>query len=644
MLNFISKFLINFYLLSLLTFSQVTDSVKFYSLDEVTVVANRIKTKTSDLFTKVEILDIEKLKNTNGFSLSDKLKTSPLTFIKSYGNVSSLQTISINGLGSEHSLILIDGVKLNSYQNSTVDLSLIPIENIERIEIINNGLSSVYGSDAISGVINLITKSSYKSNYPLPFGFNGSVSYGSYNTFRYHFALSNQIKSISSKFYLTREKSDGDYDYYFHSGNQRIKKQRQNANHEFYDIGFISEYFFNDYNLIKINSSFINHFKRIPGIEIGTPPTDSDQRDRNWNNLISLENKISKKLTSNTSFNFQNNLMNYRLKPNVNSYYKNIVLSLSQNLTLVEEKFSSTVGYNYSFATLSSNQIESKALRELHAFYISGNLNPITQISLFPSIRYDFISDIEKNVLTFKFGVNIKPFDDNDLRLRSNIGNNFRAPTFNDLYWKEAGNKNLLPEKSVNKELGILYKFNYLFDISFDITYTHIKADNKIVWLPARNFIWKPVNIASSTSENFLITLSIQKKIDDKINLDFDIGYNMINSIKTSEDFTNDPTKGKQFPHLPKHSFKSNLSFKYDLITLNLFYSHNYKRFSDFENLKPVNPINLIDGNIIFDLNLFDIELKFKFEVNNLLNFDYQIISGYPMPLRNYKLTLLFNN
>src|SRR5690606_20371165 len=87
-------------------------------------------------------------------------------FIKSYGNGSSLQTISMNGMETEQTLLLLNGSKLNSFQNAHIDLSVISKDNIERIEIVNNGYSSIYGSDAIGGVINIITTRN-KSNFSL---------------------------------------------------------------------------------------------------------------------------------------------------------------------------------------------------------------------------------------------------------------------------------------------------------------------------------------------------------------------------------------------------------------------------------------------------------------------------------------------
>ncbi|HEX2787656.1 MAG TPA: hypothetical protein VHP32_07100, partial [Ignavibacteria bacterium] len=69
------------------------------------------------------------------------------------------------------------------------------------------------------------------------------------------------------------------------------------------------------------------------------------------------------------------------------------------------------------------------------------------------------------------------------------------------------------------------------------------------------------------------------------------------------------------------------------------FYSYFGRRFSDSENLNALKPASVIDGNIFYDLILENVHGQIKFEFNNLTNTDYQLISGYPLPLRNYLLT-----
>ncbi|MDZ7624590.1 MAG: TonB-dependent receptor [Ignavibacteriaceae bacterium] len=623
--------------------AQESDSVKTYSLSDVVIVANRFENNVRDISTKVEVISEKKIQKLNGNRLPDIIKNSSSVFVKSYGSTPSLQTISINGLGAEHTLILLDGVKLNSFQNSVVDLSLIPIENISRIEVLNNGASSIYGSEAIGGVINIITSNKLSNNSDNDLQLKVGLSGGSYNTFRYSLGLYQKINSFDARIFYNKEKSDGSFNYYYDDGINITEKERQNAAYSIYDIGLNSQYIFDDYNRLKFISTYSDQDKQVPGIETGTPPAKTTQTDKNWNNILISENIVSTNYSFITSFNFQNNLMNYDVEPLTHSFYKNIVYSVSPELRWKNEDNNIVLGYNYSYGSLASNEVDSGAIRNIHSVYLSTGLLAAYGFRVYPSARYDHYSDLNEDVLTYKIGINYQPFSKVDLSFKANAGNNFRAPTFNDLYWKESGNKDLKSESSFNAEAGIIYFFNLFFTAQFEFTYTYILAKDKIVWTPQRNFIWTPINIAQSESNNYLVNLSLTKEVNEDITIGFESGINFTTSKKTSESFQNDPTNGKYFPYLPLQTIKSGLMLEYRFIGFNLFYIHTGKRFSDFENKKSLNPYNILDGNISIYTKIWEVNSVIKFELNNITNTSYETISGYPMPLGNFMLTLTIN-
>jgi len=635
-------------LFSLLTvcvniFAQTEDSVKSFSLSEITITANKFENRIEELSTRIEVIDEKKIFNLNGNRLNDKLLLSPSVFIKSYGLSSSIQTISINGLGAEHTLILIDGIKMNSFQNSMIDLAAIPLDNIERIEIINNGLSSIYGSDALGGVVNLISRNPKLPNKDNNLSFKGSLTYGSFNTFVNNLSLTGKIYNFSTEINFSRQISDGSFEYCFDNGINIIKKQRERAAYKLTDFSISSHLLVDSSSRLKLLSTYSKYFREIPGLETGTPPSESSQNDKNFNNILFYEKIFTNNSILKLSFNYQNNLMKYELKPFVNSHYKNLVYAFTSDYEFIFHKTKNLLGYNFINASLKSNELETFANRNQHSFYFSSSIPLFDKITFYTSGRAEYLSDLKKNVFTYQTGMNLKPFNDYELRIKANLGKNFRAPTFNDLYWKESGNRELKPEISLNKELGLMYVLEFYYKIIFELSYINISAKDKIVWLPQRNFFWKPVNITSSESDSYLATLSLLSNHKSNLNFRYDLSFNYVESKKTNSNYLNDPTEGKLFPFIPIKSIKQTISIDFGIVGFNLFHIHYGKRFSDFENKKNLKPINFLDGNIILSLNLFDIYNSLKFEINNITNTDYQIISGYPMPLRNYKLTLFIN-
>jgi iron complex outermembrane receptor protein len=628
---------------SSLLFSQNSDSVKTYFLPEISVTSNRFVTNIKDLSTSVEIIDEKRIHNSNGGRLSDILNTSSKVFLKSYGSTPLLQTISMNGLGSEHTLILIDGIKLNSFQNSMFDLSLLNLDNVSRIEILNNGSSSIYGSDAIGGVINIITDNIIDSDSNKIFNLQLLASKGSYNTNKYSIKVAKPMKNFRFSFSYNKETSDGNFEYKFDNGISKQLKKRENSAYGIEDVSLILKYIIDNSTRLKYYSSFSNHDKQIPGLETGTPSALTKQLDKNWNNIFLIEKSFSQGIFLTNKLNYQNNLMNYKTIPLINSFYKNLVYSISSDLNIETQTFSTVFGYEFINASLQSNEVEEGARRNIHSLYISSGIDILNSIKIYPSTRMDFYSDLNDNVFTYKVGLNYQPFNKAEVRLKANIGKNFRAPTFNDLYWKESGNKNLNPEKSFNSEFGIFYGFKSFLDGYFELHYNIISAKDKIVWVPQRNFIWMPVNIAESESKNLFLSINLNKNFDENFNCGITAGVSFIRSVKTSENFKNDPTLNKYFPYIPLESSKINLTMEYENFSANLFFNHYDRRYSDFENKKTLSPYNILDGNLSGRIKLFEFYSELKLEVNNILNTDYQVILGYPMPLRNYKLTLSIN-
>ncbi len=386
-----------------------TNLVNNYQLDEITVVSDKLNSKLSDVSTKIEIITEKEIESINGNRLPDILKTKSNIFLKSYGLTPALTTISTNGLGAEHTLIIVNGVKLNSFQNSHIDLSLIPKENIERIEIINNGVSSIYGSDAIGGVINIVLKNKELLTESRTTKFDASISQGSFKTTSYSLGIYKEVGDFNARINFNKEKSEGNFEYHFNNGIEKELRERQNAAYSIYDLGFSAQYILNERNLIKLFSTYSDQDKEVPGIETGTAPAPTNQYDKIWNNILSIENKFSEDFILKTNLNFQNNYMDYSVGKFLNNTYKNLVYSGTNELRFKKENYGFTTGYSFTHATLASNELLSGIKRNQHALFLSSFYKLYKSIIVYPSARYDHISDISEGTYTYKIGFNFQP-------------------------------------------------------------------------------------------------------------------------------------------------------------------------------------------------------------------------------------------
>ncbi|MGH2574151.1 MAG: TonB-dependent receptor, partial [Ignavibacteria bacterium] len=114
------------------------------SIGDILVTSNRVRTSALLSSNKVQVLNEAYISRLNGGKLSDALSFSDAVFIKDYGFNSGLKTISLNSTQSEHTLILLDGIKLNSQQNSQFDLGLLQLDEVSAKEISKGGASSLY--------------------------------------------------------------------------------------------------------------------------------------------------------------------------------------------------------------------------------------------------------------------------------------------------------------------------------------------------------------------------------------------------------------------------------------------------------------------------------------------------------------------
>lgn len=118
------------------------------------------------------------------------------------------------------------------------------------------------------------------------------------------------------------------------------------------------------------------------------------------------------------------------------------------------------------------------------------------------------------------------------------------------------------------------------------------------------------------------------------------LNYTYNSSIKNNMDYQGDLTYGKQLIYIANNMFKLNLNFDIKDFGFGAGSVFIGNRYSDVENRNLMNPDFILDGNIYYKLHIGKINTLLKLEVNNITNENYQVISGYPMPLRNFRFLI----
>lgn len=400
------------------------DSIAANELSEVKVTtATRTERVLSSLPLPMTIITSEAIMKSGVTKLNEILNEQ--TGIILIPDESGFEGIQMQGLDAAYTMILIDGVPLVGRSSGVLDLSRVSVGNIERIEIVKGASSALYGSEAMGGVINVITKKPKKDM------FSGSLSYR-YSTFNTSDANANLLwkkKKFSANLFANFYSTDG-YDLDKSTPLQNIEP--------FYNFTIQPKlyYDFSDNLKLIVSNRFYN--MKMDNIAIIDSETyKGDAKENEWNSQIKLEQKWSEKLYSeyelyatnykNDSFlNDQNNVLYEQ------AYYDQWLFrpEIRTTLSLKNDKLTGGIGVNYE--TLDRTYFDKNVKFNSQYFYLQYDCNPTEKWNILAGFRYDSHSEYASQ-LSPKLAVNYKIND--NLSLKSSVGYGYKAPDFRQLFF-----------------------------------------------------------------------------------------------------------------------------------------------------------------------------------------------------------------
>ena len=190
-----------------------------YSLDEVVVTATRTMKEIQEVPSSISVITAKDMEKKNIHTVRDAIGQMPGLYINRKGDSSE---ISLRGFDTTDILVLVDGVQMNSTYNSSVNLNDIPVDNIERVEVLRGAASSIYGGHAVGGVVNITTKEAKEEGTTA----TANLSYGSHDTWKksvYLHSKANEKWSFGMGY--EERKSDGFRGFYRTAAGKKDKKQ-----------------------------------------------------------------------------------------------------------------------------------------------------------------------------------------------------------------------------------------------------------------------------------------------------------------------------------------------------------------------------------------------------------------------------------
>lgn len=578
-----------------------------------------------------------------GFNkVTSSLSTIPGVYIRDYGGLGGVKTISVRGLSASNTTILLDGIKINSTQNGLFDLSLVPSSFIDKIELIRGGSASFYGNNSAAAVVNL--SFSDRKNGKV----QSSLSSGSFNSYSgdisYNFSLFNKVKHLLGISYLS---SSGNYPFTTYQFGEKKNYKRENGGFSNFSAFFSNKIEF-DNSLLKANFFFSSARRGVPGavlqnqIESKRAKLDDRFYFGSLNFLgqffdsSSFSIDIDAKILSNEFFD-PDGIGIITKKETVN--FSNNEFHSSFNFSHINKWFKSEILAEWTFSSLKGDMLQPKVGNYVQRFSqaIGFTLTKSLLIQRMPteffiSYRFDSYSDFLP-YHSFSIGGRVDFFP-KLLEVKTALSNNFRVPSFNEMYYLNYGTSNLKPEHSTAFNIEIYS--TYLDYLQPTLNLFYINTFDKIISVPKNPLQWSARNLGKSISRGF------ETSISGKI---FSVTYNFAYSFQEVLDAQeNSPTKSKQIPYTPRHllSFNAKLNvLEHTYLGIQLFYSGERFALPDNSLNSRLKPYILSDITISQELELKILKFFISFEISNILNTNYEIYKNYPMPGRSFRIELL---
>ncbi len=583
---------------------------------DVFVTATRTPTPIKNIIADVTLISEDEIKRAGSASLQELLQKQPGIEIANLGGAGKVSTIGIRGTSSTHSVILVDGIRLGAATTGFTAIEHIPLSQIEKIEIVRGPASSLYGQDAIGGVVQIFTKKGLKGFKPYV-----GIGYGSYNTSNFQSGIRGGNDQTTYAINFSTINSDGFSAFVPNPANQANSINLDKDGYKNYSLSSSLNHKINqDYEIdlqyfsSKGRNQFDNRFANF-----------SPSFHGNYRNEIKLEtyamqlkgqiNKVwqsSIKLSQSTDEYLdlqKNNKDTYLDEDGVTDLYKTTQDQFNWQNNFALPKGSINFIYDFLKQRIKTTDLYEKTQRTNHGFMIGYNLlenNHNFQVNL----RKDFNSAYDDAVtgnIGYAYALN------SNWTLASSYGTAFVSPSFNYLYSLAdpyaLGNPNLKPEKSKNIEASMRYRDD---SSSLSLTVFQNKIDDFIIYSNP-NFITD----SRTTTQN----LNKAKIQGLTISGDQFLGHFQIKGSLTTQSAKNEDTD-LYLPRRAKTFGNINLNYYVGYWNIGIETIFSNKRFDNKENTVKLSGYSVT--NIVADYK-FNENLNLNFRLNNVFDKDYSL-------------------
>ncbi len=574
--------------------------IKRDTLKEIVITSTRIDLPFKENSRTIDVISSEVIKNSAATNVADLLQQVAGVDIRRRGTAGSQADLYIRGGGFDQTLLLIDGIKMDDAQTGhhTMNAAL-PIEVIERIEIIKGPAARVFGQNAFTGAINIVTKNKLEDTV------SANVEAGSFGQINRSITVGKDFENTS---------------IIAHAGVLQSNGYRNNSDYENKNY-FLKGVFNKEKQPIEVIATFFD--KKYGAENFYTTNPDWHEYEETQNSLLGVSTTFrTEKFKITPRVYWKRGQDIFLLKRDDPSFFRNLHITnkvgVETNASYTSDLGVTGFGVDVSRVFISSNNLgkRSRTMANLfleHRFKFADDKLDIT-----PGVAVTYFSDFKFHAFP---GLDIGYQFSENLKVYGNLGVTYRIPTYTDLYYNDPGtigNENLEPEEAFAQEIGLKYNTG---KFTTSVALFNRDATDLIDFIRENTTISKftATNIAKVNTKGFEANVDYHFKLSDfKQTLSF--GYTFLEDdiLEQNKDLS------RYSLNTLKHQFITRFASRlFKNVRQNIIYKHAERTVGT--------SYNVWDASIIVAINKF----SFTVTANNIFDADY-IESGFvPMPPSN---------
>jgi len=622
------------------------------TMDEVVVTATKTEEKRKDIPNSLILMDEMDIEESPATGLGELLSNELGIDWRTRGNYGgAAQEIQIRGMSANGTQVLVNGVSVNSPSLGVADVGRIPLNNIERIEVVKGPGSLLYGSGAMGGTVNIITKRPHREKMDLKV----SAGYGSENTY--------ELSAEQGMFVLK------DLGYYLTANRRETDGFRDNGDLDHKDVSLKVVFDKGDLLDVSLYADYIDRDYGVPGVKPPKGTRDyyvngvkfyNDEAaslvdhgaDEDYHFVLQVKGKPVTWLDydfradhmSMESYNFDRNPAGFFPAlpgEGTETWVTNDVSGTELTLDFKPLKGASIlVGGEYRDYKYENKQRNldrfgvplpaTKVTRDHDVLtkgaYSEAQYRPCKFVKFLAGFRHENHSRFGHENLP-RYGVVINPWENGVLKFGH--GKHFKAPTMNDLYWPEddwvRGNPNLKPETGRHTDATLEQDFldGKLF---FTLSYFDWDIKDKINWAENKKyptlfglFKWTPSNVDTYKAHGW----EVGTKIGPYYNMSLDLSYTYTDAVEELAGGSE-----RQSRYTPDHYFKGKLTYWSEIgLTATTTVRYMSDRPAVYANITDTKPGYTLDSNWVVDVALEQrlwSHWIFALQANNLFDEEYE--------------------